>query len=121
MIGLPPWVTVYRKVLVLGAVAVSAGAAGWTMNGWRKGRELAQVQLAHSQAEVRRSVAVTADWVAANKATQDSLTAARELLRQERTRTAARLAAMRAAQPAGPDFACRNEPLPETYLETFRK
>jgi hypothetical protein len=116
----PPWVTAYRKVLVVSAVALASGAAGWTINGWRKGKELSELQLAHSQAEVRRTVAVGVEWQQATKGALDSLTQARELLQRERAKNAARQVALQAAQPKGEEWACRDKPLPEPYLQQFR-
>jgi hypothetical protein len=116
----PPWITAYRKVLVLGAVAAASAAAGWTVQGWRKGKELADLQTNHAQAEVRRQTAVGVEWAQATKGAMDSLAAAKQLLADERRRNAAKLAAVRAAQPTAPEFACRQLPLPETYLDSFR-
>lgn len=118
--AVPPWVTAYRKALVLGVVAVSAGAAGWTVNGWRKGKELAELEASQAQAETRRTIAVGEEWAKATSGALENLAAARRTLAQVRADSAKRLAAMRAAQPQGPEWACRQQPLPETYLEKFR-
>jgi len=120
MLTMPPWVTAYRKVLVLSAVAVSAGAAGWTVNGWRKGKEMAQLEAAQAQAETRRTRAVGEEWAKATAGALDTLASARRSLAQARAENAKTLAAMRAAQPQGPEYACRATPLPESYLEKFR-
>lgn len=120
MIAIPSWVTVYRKALVLSAVAVSAGAAGWTINGWRKGKEMAETQLAHSQADVRRQVAVGEEWAKATRGALDTLKAARQALASQRVANQAMLRRMQEAQPSGAEWTCRQQPLPESYLETFR-
>lgn len=116
----PPWVTAYRKVLVLAAVAATGAAAGWTVNGWRKGKELSELQLSHSQAEVRRQTAVGVEWAQATKGALDSLAEARRQLADQRRRNAAQLAAVRAAQPTAPEYACRQLPLPAEYLQKFQ-
>jgi hypothetical protein len=118
---LPPWVSTYRKALVLAGTAVAAGATAWTVQGWRKDKAMAEVQLDHSQAEVRRSYAATSQWIKATDDLAEATKAAQAKLEAARRANAALVKASVQATPKGPEWACRDKALPEDYLETFRK
>lgn len=117
---LPAWVTAYRKALVLSAVAVTAGGAAWTAQGWRMGKQLAQVQTASQAANVRRQAVVIQDWNQAAIDVAAQLRLSKDKLRAQRLANAAMLAKVRLASPQGPEYACRSLPLPASYLEKFR-
>lgn len=116
MIGLSA-LSKYRTVLV---VAAAAGAA-WTVQGWRMGKQLAQQQNSAQAATIRRSYAATQSWVDAAKAAGDTIRMQRAALQAARVANAAMLARVRLAQPTDTAYSCRALPLPDTYLETFRR
>lgn len=117
---MPPWVTAYRKALVLAAVAVGAGTAAWTVNGWRLGKELAEVKSAQSAANAGRQGAYAMQRDKAMGELVDQVLEGRRTLAAVRAENARKLATMKAAQPTDPSFDCRKLPLPAPYLETFK-
>lgn len=117
---IPPWVTAYRKALVLAAVAVGAGGAAWTINGWRLGKELAEVKATQASANATRQGAYAMQRDKAMGELVDQVIEGRRTLAAVRAENARKLAAMRAAQPAEAAYDCRKLPLPPSYLETFK-
>jgi hypothetical protein len=114
-------ITPYRKALVLAAVAVGAGGAAWTVNGWRLGKELAEVKASQQAANASRSRVYAEQRDKALGEMVDQVLEGRRTLAAVRAANARKLAELRAAQPAGAEYACRQLPLPDTYLEKFRK
>ncbi len=111
----------YRNTIILAAVAVASAGAAWTAQGWRMSQSMAKQKAAHEASNVRRQAVALDDWhkvaIAAGQAAFD----ARQTLKAERAKNAVTLQRLRETQPTAPEFACRLLPLPDTYLETFRK
>ncbi len=118
---MPVWITTYRKALVLAAVATAAGSAAWTVQGWRMGKALAQQDAQHQAATVRRTNVAIADWNKAAVDVAEALRLSKAKLASERLANKRALDALRLAQPQDSSYACRRLPLPDNYLETFRK
>lgn len=112
--------TAYRKAIVLAAVAVGSAGAAWTAQGWRMGKQLAELKAAHTAAQVHRQAIALDDWHKAAVTAGQRAWDAQETLRKERLANSVALRRLREQQPADPEFACRMKPLPENYLEAFR-
>lgn len=119
-LSLPPWVTAYRKALVLAAVAVGAGTAAWTVNGWRLGKELAEVRADQQADNAARQGRYAMQRDKAMGELVDQVLEGRRTLAAVRADNARKLAAMQAAQPADAAYDCRKLPLPPAYLEVFK-
>lgn len=111
----------YRKAIVLAAVAVGSAGAAWTAQGWRMGKQLAEQKAAHTAANVRRQAVALDAWHKAAIDAGQAAWEARETLRRERLANSVALKRLREQQPLNPEYACRMLPLPESYLEVFRK
>lgn len=118
---LPPWVATYRKALVLAAVATASGAVAWQANGWRLGKQLAEQQAAANAATMKRQSTSLTDWQRADHQLAQVVLDAKAKLRAQRLANKALVDQVRLATPQAPEYACRAIPLPETYLEKFRK
>lgn len=114
----------YARWIKLGAIALAAVAlvaTGWVTNGWRLGQKVAALETKVERKEVARQTALNerqakaiADALAAVTRSQTALEAAR----QENARLVSK-AAQKA--PTAPQYACRDIPLPDDYLEEFRR
>jgi hypothetical protein len=112
----------YARWLKVGAI-ILAGAlmytAGWTVNGWRLGTQMAQLESDLARKETARQTALTARQA---KAIHDALEAttrsqaALALARKDNARLT-REAAQKA--PTAPEYACRDLPLPTEYVQEF--
>lgn len=112
---------VYAKALAVGALCASLVAVGWVANGWRLGENVAQMEAKLAGKEAARHAALSERQA---RAMQDSLSAvleANKRLQAERARNASLAKALAKSAPRGPEFACRDLPLPESYLENFRQ
>lgn len=120
MIGLAT-IKRYRNTLILAAVAAASAGAAWQAQGWRLGRQMAKAEAAHSQADVRRGNLANKAWADATKGAMDTLRRSKAALAAQRLANAELLRQVQLAQPKDPAYACRALPLPDTYLEQFRK
>lgn len=116
MIGLAK----YKAVLVAAALVGSAGA-GWLAQGWRMGKRIEAQRADYAEAKGRRGQAYADTLAQASLAATARITEAQAILSQARAIKAKALAETAAKAPTAPQFACRETPLPETYLETYRK
>jgi hypothetical protein len=114
--------TIYRKALVLAAVAAAGASGAWAVQGWRMGKQLAEQKATYQARDIRRTNVALEDWHKAGHQAAQEVLDAKAKLRIQRQANAALLAKLQAARAQlGPDFACMDKPLPESYLETFRK
>lgn len=104
----------YAKAIAVAAAAAGIFSSGALIEHWRGGKKFAEYKLTRATALNERQ----------QKAMTDGLTAVLSLhdeLRKARKANAALVKASALAAPAAPEYACRDKPLPETFLETFRK
>jgi hypothetical protein len=107
----------YARWVKLAAVLLTClalFAAGWVVNGWRLGEASATKEAARQTALTARQAKAMQDALEAVTASQAALAAARATNAQ-----LVRAAGQRA--PTAPQYACRELPLPDDYLEAFRK
>lgn len=110
----------YKGVLIAAALVGSAGT-GWVANGWRLGKKIEATKVEYFQAKARRGEDFANTMAQAAKTASSHITEAQALLKQARAAKALALAETAAKAPKGPQFDCLNTPLPDDYLETFRK
>lgn len=112
----------YTKVLIAAGIAAASASSAWAVQGWRMGQKLAEQQAAHQTKDIRRQAVALTEWnQAAHKSAQE-LMDAKAKLRAQRLANASLLAKVQEqAAQLGPEFACMDTPLPEAYLERFRK
>lgn len=104
----------YAKVLVVAAALVSAGASGALVEHWRLGNKYQAAKASRVSAlNERQARAMT-------EALETTQRLAREL-QAARWANAKLVAQAAQTAPQGPEWACRKQPLPESYLENFRK
>ena len=116
MIGLAKY-----KYAFVAAGAVGLVAAGWAAQGWRMGKKIEAQRADYAEAKGRRGQAYADTLATAALAASTRITEAQALLNQARAAKAKALADVARLAPTGPPFECRNLPLPDDYLETFRK
>jgi hypothetical protein len=120
MVPLGPLVNRYKVFLILAGCG-GLIATGATVEHWRMGKKVAEQAQKSTAEKLVRQTALTDRQ---QRAMQDSLRAvldAHAALKAERARNRELVKASVAAAPTAPEFACRDLPLPETYLETFRQ
>lgn len=107
---LPP----YARLLIAAAALAGAGASGALVEHWRLGNKYQAAKAARVSALNERQAKAMVEALETTQRLTRELQAARW--------SNAKLVA-KAAQtaPQGPEWQCRKQPLPETYLETFRK
>lgn len=111
----------YLKFWAKVAMVMALVSVGWTANGWRLGKELAEMQAAGDRKEAARQTALTERQTKAMQDALGAVTAAQERLAAARRANAALVAKAAQQAPKGPQYACRDESLPEDYLEEFRQ
>jgi hypothetical protein len=105
------------------AIVACCGAAcffcGWQANSWRLGKNLEAQRADYAETKGRRGQAYADTLAQAALATSARI--AEALLRQARAVKAKALAEAAQRAPTAPEYACRDKPLPDDYLETFRQ
>jgi hypothetical protein len=112
--------TQYKAALLAAALVGSAGA-GWLANGWRQGKKLEAQKAQYWEAKARRGQSYSDTLAQAATAASGRITEAQAILKRARAQAQALVAEAAQNAPKGPEYQCREKPLPETYLETFRK
>jgi hypothetical protein len=115
-----PFLLKYKVALIAAAFAGAAGA-GWVANGWRLGKKLAAQESEYFQARARRGEDYADTLVKAAATAGETIRESQVILAHARTFKAKALAETRAKAPTAPEYGCLDKPLPEDYLETFRK
>jgi len=113
--------TRYAKAAAILLASLGLMSAGWTANGWRLGEKLAHLELAVERKQVARQTALTERQQKAQQDALEAVSKAQERLAAERKANAKASQKAAEAAPKAPEFACRNLPLPELYLEEFRQ
>jgi hypothetical protein len=107
----------YARWIKLAAILLVCAAlfsAGWVVNGWRLGEASATKEAARQSALNARAQAAITDALAA-------VTRAHTDLEKARATNARLVREASQHAPTAPAFDCRNLPLPDLYLEDFRK
>lgn len=102
------------KLAAIVLVCVALFAGGWVTNGWRLGEASASKEAARQSALNARAQAAITDALGA-------VTRSQTALEQARKANARLVAEASQHAPTAPAFDCRNLPLPDLYLEDFRK
>jgi hypothetical protein len=109
------------KTAAIAAAAAGMVSAGALVEHWRMGRKLAQQAEANTQQRLREVTQLTAEQQDREAKNAAAILAAHSALKAQRAINATLAAQLAALAPKGPEFACRQLPLPEEYLEEFRK
>jgi hypothetical protein len=104
----------YAKAIALAAAAAGLFGSGALIEHWRGGKKFAEYKLTRASALNDRQRRAMEDGLSAVLSLHGELAAARV-----KNRELARASAL--AAPTAPEYACRDKPLPETFLETFRQ
>lgn len=110
----------YKAALLAGALVASAGA-GWVGNGWRMGKKLEAQKATFYQAKGRRAEDYANALVAGARAANAAVAESQAILAKARGEAKRLVAEATAKAPTTGEFACRQEALPEDYLEVFRQ
>lgn len=102
------------KMAAYALAAVALVSAGWVTNGWRLGAQIAHKDAARQTALTERNAKAIHDAL-------EAVTRSQAALDQERKANTKRVASAVQKAPKAPQYACRDIPLPEDYLEEFRK
>jgi hypothetical protein len=109
------------KAVLIAAGAVGLVTSGWVAQGWRMGKKIEAQRADYAEAKGRRGQAYADTLAQAATLASGRITEAQALLTQARATKARALAEAAQTAPKGPEFACRDIPLPETHLETYRQ
>lgn len=104
----------YVRILMAAAALVGAGASGALVEHWRLGNKYQAAKAARVSALNERQSKAMVEALEVTTRLQKALTAAWKA-------NAALVAKAVQDAPKGPQWDCRQTPLPETYLENFRK
>lgn len=110
----------YKAALMAGALVAAAGA-GWMGNGWRLGKKLADQRTDFYQAKGRRADDYANALVAGARNANAAVLEAHAILARARGEAKRLVAEAAAKAPTTGQFACRQDALPEDYLEVFRQ
>lgn len=114
----------YRRAICAAAIvtgAVGLVTSGWVAQGWRMGKKIEAQRADYAEAKGRRGQEYANTLARASEAASTRITEAQALLTQARAIKAKALAQAAQTAPKGPEFACRDLPLPDDYLETFKQ
>lgn len=114
-------IPVKYKAALLTAALVGSAAGGWVANGWRLGKKAQAVQTDYWQARARRGEDYSDTLVKAAHTASGRIQEAQALQEQARKVKTAALAEAAQKAPTAAQYACLDTPLPEDYLEVFRK
>lgn len=114
----------YARWIKLAAIALAAAAlvsAGWVTNGWRLGKDIAELQTDVARKEATRQTALNERQQKAIGDALGAVTAAQVALTTARKVNASLVSKAAQSAPKAPQYACRDIPLPDDYLEDFRQ
>lgn len=114
----------YARWIKLAAIAVATAAlvsAGWVTNGWRLGQDIARLETKVERKEVARQTALNERQAKAMGEALAAVTRSQAALTDARRSNAQRVAQAAQKAPTAPTYACRDVPLPEDYLEDYRR